>query len=52
MVPRQVIVLAVFRIEPKVDIKFLSDFRGQICKWLRPAAVRGCRPLDDLLVIT
>ena len=29
MVPRQGIVLAVFRIVPKVDIKFLSEFWGQ-----------------------
>jgi hypothetical protein len=29
VVPRQGIVLAVVRIEPRVDIKFLSEFRGQ-----------------------
>ena len=29
VVPRQGIVLAVFRIVPKVDIKFLSEFWGQ-----------------------
>jgi hypothetical protein len=39
VVPRQVIVLAVFRIEPKVDIKFLTTSGVRHCKWLRPAAV-------------
>ena len=51
MVPRQGIVLAaaVFRIVPKVDIKFLSEFRVQTSPL---CGVSGCRPFDHVLVIT
>ena len=37
MVPRQGIVLAVFCIVPKVDIKFLSEFWGQTTHMMESA---------------
>ena len=51
MVSREGIVLAatVFRIVPKVDIKFLSELWGQT---LSMFGVSGCRPFDHVPVVT
>jgi hypothetical protein len=49
VVPRQGIVLAIFRIVPKVDIKFLSEF------WVQTSHLcwaSGCRPCDHIPVIS
>ena len=52
VIPRQAIVLAVFRIVPKVDIKFLSEFRGQTLQMTEASGCSGCRPFDHVPVIT
>ena len=46
MVPRQGIMLAVFHVEPIINIKFLSEF------WVQTAEISGCRPFDHILTIS
>ena len=49
VVPRQAIMLAVFRVVPKINIKFLSEFWVQTAEIL---GISGCRPCDHILIIT
>jgi hypothetical protein len=49
VVPRQGKMLAVFRIVPSVDIKFVGKFWGQTTDMV---GVSGCRPFDHVPVIT
>ena len=49
VVPRQGIMLAVFRVVPKINIKFLSEFWVQTADIL---GISGCRPFDHILIIT
>ena len=41
--------LAVFRVVPKINIKFLSEFWVQTADIL---GISGCRPCDHILIIT
>jgi hypothetical protein len=49
VVSRQGVVLAVFRVVPKINIKFLSEFWGQTSYMIW---VSGCRLCDHVLIIT
>ena len=52
VVPRQGIMVAVFRIVPRIDIKFLGEFRVQTLQMAEASGCRGCRPFDHVPVIT